>query len=205
MATTPVCLPGKFHGQRRLMDYSPWGHKKSDMTEQLSSCANIENTDSPGLSGLKKKNPSANAEDTGSIPESGRSSGERTATHSSILVWEIPGTEEPGRLQSLGSQRVRHDLATQQQLKYIRVLTTLLWCVFIVGVSNTGNSQWKWPGPLGGQEDCPLQNLCTREVLQGTPFSWEGAGGLWQEEPPPLSPSFGLSSLTGPVLRSHPP
>ena len=37
------------------MDYSPWGHKKSDMTEQLSSCANIENTDSPGLSGLKKK------------------------------------------------------------------------------------------------------------------------------------------------------
>ena len=31
------------------------------------------------------------------------------ATHSSILVWKIPWTEEPGRLQSLGSQRVRHD------------------------------------------------------------------------------------------------
>ena len=30
------------------------------------------------------------------------------ATHSSILAWEIPQTEEPGRLQSLGSQRVRH-------------------------------------------------------------------------------------------------
>ena len=26
-------LPGKFHGQRRLAGYSPWGHKKSDMTE----------------------------------------------------------------------------------------------------------------------------------------------------------------------------
>ena len=52
---TPVFLPGKFHGQRRLMDYSPWGHKKSDMTKQLSSCANIENMDFPGLSGLKKK------------------------------------------------------------------------------------------------------------------------------------------------------
>ena len=31
------------------------------------------------------------------------------ATHSSILAWRIPWTEEPGRLQSMGSQRVRHD------------------------------------------------------------------------------------------------
>ena len=31
------------------------------------------------------------------------------ATHSSILAWRIPWTEEPGRLQSLGSQRVGHD------------------------------------------------------------------------------------------------
>ena len=31
------------------------------------------------------------------------------ATHSSILAWRIPWTEEPGRLQSVGSQRVRHD------------------------------------------------------------------------------------------------
>ena len=38
------------------------------------------------------------------------------ATHSSILVWEIPWTEEPGRLQSLGSQRVRHDLVTTQSV-----------------------------------------------------------------------------------------
>ena len=30
------------------------------------------------------------------------------ATHSSILAWEIPYTEEPGRLQSMGLQRVRH-------------------------------------------------------------------------------------------------
>ena len=33
------------------------------------------------------------------------------ATHSSILVWEIPWTEEPGGLQSMGSQGVRHDRA----------------------------------------------------------------------------------------------
>ena len=31
------------------------------------------------------------------------------ATHSSILVLRIPGTEEPGRLQSIGLQRVRHE------------------------------------------------------------------------------------------------
>ena len=31
------------------------------------------------------------------------------ATHSSVLAWEIPWTEEPGQLQSMGSQRVRHD------------------------------------------------------------------------------------------------
>ena len=34
---------------------------------------------------------------------------EETATHSSILAWEIPLTEEPGGLQSMGSQRVGHD------------------------------------------------------------------------------------------------
>ena len=33
---TPVFLPGKFHGQRRLMGHSSWGHKESDTTEQLS-------------------------------------------------------------------------------------------------------------------------------------------------------------------------
>ena len=32
-----------------------------------------------------------------------------TATHPSILAWRIPWTEEPGGLQSMGSQRVRHD------------------------------------------------------------------------------------------------
>ena len=31
------------------------------------------------------------------------------ATHSTILAWRIPWTEEPGGLQSMGSQRVRHD------------------------------------------------------------------------------------------------
>ena len=36
------------------------------------------------------------------------------AAHSSIVAWEIPWTEEPGGLQSMGSQTVKHDFATIQ-------------------------------------------------------------------------------------------
>ena len=56
--------------------------------------------------GAVLKNLPANAGDTGdagSISESGRSPGEGIATHSSILGWRMPWTEEPGRLQSMGS------------------------------------------------------------------------------------------------------
>ena len=38
------------------------------------------------------------------------------ATHSSTLAWKIPWTEEPGRLQSMGSQRVGHDSATSMSM-----------------------------------------------------------------------------------------
>ena len=33
--STPIFLPGKFHGQRSLAGYSPWGRRQRDMTEQL--------------------------------------------------------------------------------------------------------------------------------------------------------------------------
>ena len=45
----------------------------------------------------------------GSIPESCRSPGESHGNHSSILVWKISCTEDPGGLQSIGSQRVKLD------------------------------------------------------------------------------------------------
>ena len=60
---------------------------------------------------LVVKNPPDNAEvirDTGSIPVLGRSMEEGMATHSSIPAWRIPWTEEPGEVQSMGSQRVGH-------------------------------------------------------------------------------------------------
>ena len=50
-----------------------------------------------------------NARDPGSIPGLGRSPGEGMATHSSILAWRIPQTEEPDRLQYIGWQRAGHD------------------------------------------------------------------------------------------------
>jgi len=61
------------------------------------------------------KNPPANAgymRDMSLTPGSGRSPGGGDgfmATHSSILAWRIPWTEEPGGLESTGSQRVRHN------------------------------------------------------------------------------------------------
>ena len=44
---------------------------------------------------------------------------EEMATHSNILAWEIPWTEETGGLQSMGCRRVRHNLATKQQLAFL--------------------------------------------------------------------------------------
>ena len=48
-----------------------------------------------------------NAGDEGSIRGSGRPLEKETATHSSILAWRIPWTEEPGRMQSTGSRKSR--------------------------------------------------------------------------------------------------
>jgi len=57
------------------------------------------------------KNLPANAGDRrhGFDPWVGRSPGVRDETHSSILAWRIPWTEEPGGLQSMGSHRVGHN------------------------------------------------------------------------------------------------
>ena len=69
---TPVLLPGKSPGQRNLVGCSPWGHKESDMTEQLHLHFSFH--------ALEKE----------------------MATHSSVLAWRIPGTGEPGGLLSMG-------------------------------------------------------------------------------------------------------
>ena len=73
---------------------------------------------------LVVKNPSANAgdiRDLGSIPGSEDPLKEGLATNSSILAWRSPWTKEPGRLWSIGSQRVGHNssnLAHSTHYKY---------------------------------------------------------------------------------------
>ena len=76
---TPVFLPGKSHGQRSLVGFSPWGRKESNTTERLPFLFHFH--------ALEKE----------------------MATHSSVLAWRIPGTGEPGGLPSMGSHRVGHD------------------------------------------------------------------------------------------------
>ena len=80
---TPVFLPGKSHGQRSVVGYSPWGRKEwtqlSNFTHSLTHSLIL---------------------------------GSGMATYSGILTWRILETEEPGRLQSLGSRRAGHEWAT---------------------------------------------------------------------------------------------
>ena len=63
--------------------------------------------DFPG--GLDGKASVYNVGDLGSIPGSGDPLEKEMAIHSSTIAWKIPWTEERGRLQSMGSQRVGHD------------------------------------------------------------------------------------------------
>ena len=67
----------------------------------------------PGCSVVKNSPP--NSGDGDSIPGAGRSLEKEMATHSGILAWEISWIEEPGGLQSMRSQKARHDLVTKQQ------------------------------------------------------------------------------------------
>ena len=71
----------------------------------------------PGFLGLplwlRWLRPASNAGDLGSSPGLGRSHGGGHGTPLQYLAWKIPWTEEPGRLQSIGLQRVRHDWATK--------------------------------------------------------------------------------------------
>ena len=71
---------------------------------------------SGGLLRSDGKKSVCNTGDSGSIPGSGRSPGEGNGNPLQYFCWEMLWTEESGRLQSMGSQRVRHELVTNQQL-----------------------------------------------------------------------------------------
>ena len=75
------------------------------------------------------------------------------AAHSSILVWEIPWTEEPGRLQSMGLQRAGHDLGIKQEQNYISI--TLGASLIAQLVKNLPAVQKTWVRFLGWED--PLE------------------------------------------------
>jgi len=68
------------------------------------------------LDGSDGKESACNVRDPDSIHGWGRSPGGNMVTHSSILAWRIPWTEELGGLQSIGSERVRHNWATNMMM-----------------------------------------------------------------------------------------
>ena len=77
--------------------------------------------------GLEGKASTCNAGDPGSFPESEDPLEKKMTPHSSTLAWKIPWTEEPGRLQSMGSQRVGHDWVTSLHFRKM----TKLFLIFI--------------------------------------------------------------------------
>ena len=70
-----------------------------------------------------------------------------TATHSSILAWEIPWTEEPGGLQSMGSQRAGHDTETKPPSHM-----ELPLCETKI-MASSPNTSWQRDGEKSGNSD----------------------------------------------------
>ena len=64
--------------------------------------------------------------------------GKEMAVHSSIFAWESPWTEEPGGLQSIGLQRVGHNLVTKETKKEILLINrnTVDFCIFLMSCSH---------------------------------------------------------------------
>ena len=123
----PVLLPGKSRGRRSLVGYNPWGHKELDTTERLNFDFKLpKNKEFPSYdhsSVIRFRNclilfpgGSDTVKNLPAMPETQVQSlgwedplEKGMATHSGILAWRIPWMEEPGGLQSTGSQRVGHN------------------------------------------------------------------------------------------------
>ena len=116
----------------------------------------------PGSSDGKEVTCSAG--DPSSIPESGRSPGEENDTHTSILAWRIPWTEEPDGLQSTGQWSTGHDWVTDTHTSgpVVKTLPVMQ------------ETQW----PLG-LEDPMEKGMATQSSILGWRIPWkEEPGGL---------------------------
>ena len=98
---------------------------------------------------------------------------EEMATHSSILAWEIPGTEEPGGFQFMGSQRAGHNWAHRHRAGWIKAwnLAPALWLNKYLSWSSSRS----WPSS-------PSSN-----PLGACKFLWNGCQCQTSEPPRPAS------------------
>ena len=104
---TPALLPGKCHGWRSLVGYSPWGRKESDMTEQLHFTSLHERFwGCPGGAGGKEFTCRCRILQEMRVQFLGWEDPleEKMATHSNNLAWRIPWREKPGGPQSMSPQ-----------------------------------------------------------------------------------------------------
>ena len=102
------------------------------------------------------------------------------APHSSILAWRIPWTEEPGGLQSLGSQRVGHHLAPkQQQQRNSPGMCCVRVCVCVLV------DKWAWSAGQENPEQVKAWPPCSPpgpgSLLRGLASTWGSLVGV-----PPL-------------------
>ena len=112
---------------------------------QLSGHKSEQTPEDRGFSGaLDGKESAHGVGDRGSIPESGRSLEKEMATHSNILAWRILWTEDPGRLQSVKSQRVRRDWAMNTFTFLEIVEDREAWCATVHEVTNSQTQFSDW-------------------------------------------------------------
>ena len=151
---TSVFSPGEFYGQRSLVGYSPWGHKESDTTEQLT-LSHFHKGETRVVIAQREKLPlwdspwnckeSDTTEQLSTAHDVWSLGGEdplekELTTHLSILVRWILWAEESGSLQSMQLHRVGHPLSSvfnfvpleghqSKTLCWIKLTFDILWSV----------------------------------------------------------------------------
>ena len=206
------------------MGYCPWGHKSWKRLSNFHPFSkhyhiwgngelehphrnfrgHIQPMGFPG--GSDSRESTCNAGDPGLIPGSGRSSGTGNVTHSSILAWRIPWTDEPGGLQFKRSQRVGHNWATNTSdhkklflsLMYHFYNKTVRYIILPSFFRNLSLDRWHV------QEDTTLWMepgfvwfLPETDRQDGCVFVWPGRG--WQSQ----SQEWSWGSLLS-ALEKHP-
>ena len=118
------------------------------------------------------------------------------ATHSSVPVWRIPGTVEPGRLPSMGSHRVGHDWSDLAAAAAASIWTT---CRKVCAHNARPHSRYIWLPWFSGVPPLPWHCVgkALRNLLLVACWPWEGAWGdilaaaeaICFEDPPCFSPA----------------